>query len=257
MTKRIALLFWFLLLLSFRAGAAELNSAARDQTFREASAAYSRGEFAEAARGYHRIASSGWRAAALFYNLGNAWFKQGDLARAIRNYRRAEELSPRDPEIAKNLEYARGAIEDDTSPPSPAAWSKIENALVRLLPLSGWAALALIVFWLAVLWILAAILFPALRPANRPVLRILILVFLVLALGTWRARVRASRAQGIILPAEVVARYSPGPEETEAFLLHTGTEVRLLRRDGSGRWAQIALPDGKSGWIPVSALARI
>ena len=43
----------------------------------------------------------------LYYNLANAYFLKGDLAKAILNYRRAQNLDSSDPDIEKNLSFAR------------------------------------------------------------------------------------------------------------------------------------------------------
>ncbi|NIP92203.1 MAG: tetratricopeptide repeat protein, partial [Akkermansiaceae bacterium] len=49
----------------------------------------------------------------LFYNMGNAYFRAGDLGRAILNYRKAEQFSPNDRNVQQNLEYARSQRKDD------------------------------------------------------------------------------------------------------------------------------------------------
>ena len=58
---------------------------------------YEREEYAEAIQQYEALIGQGYRDAAVHYNLGNAYLESGDLGRAILNYLRAEELSPRDP----------------------------------------------------------------------------------------------------------------------------------------------------------------
>ena len=61
----------------------------------EANAQYERGEYGDAAQQYEALIASGYEDAALYYNLGNAYFKKGELGLAVLNYLRAEELSPR------------------------------------------------------------------------------------------------------------------------------------------------------------------
>ena len=73
---------------------------------------YECGAYAEAVQGYETIIGLGYRDAAVHYNLGNAYLESGDLGRAILNYLRAEEQSPRDPDIAANLELARSKTVD-------------------------------------------------------------------------------------------------------------------------------------------------
>ena len=49
----------------------------------------------------------GQASAAVYFNLGNAWFKAGQFGRAICAWRRAQELAPRDPDVRANLQFAR------------------------------------------------------------------------------------------------------------------------------------------------------
>ena len=44
----------------------------------------------------------------IYFNLGNAWFKAGEAGRAILAFRQAEKLSPRDPDVRANLQFAPG-----------------------------------------------------------------------------------------------------------------------------------------------------
>ena len=46
----------------------------------------------------------------MLFNWGNALFKSGQLGRAIAVYRRAEALSPRDPDLRANLQFARNSV---------------------------------------------------------------------------------------------------------------------------------------------------
>ena len=71
---------------------------------------YEAGQYAQAAQAYQQLVNQGYGDGALFYNLGNAHFKQGDYGRAILNYRRAQQLAPRDPDIETNLALARAQV---------------------------------------------------------------------------------------------------------------------------------------------------
>ena len=78
----------------------------------EANRRYQRGEYAEAAQQYEALIGRGYWDAAVHYNLGNAYLESGGLGRAVLNYLRAEELSPRDPDILANLAIARSRTVD-------------------------------------------------------------------------------------------------------------------------------------------------
>ena len=63
------------------------------------------------------LAEKGYSAPVLF-DLGNSYFKEGDFPQAILAYKRAQWLSPGDPDIAANLHLAEqqvGLSEPETS----------------------------------------------------------------------------------------------------------------------------------------------
>src|SRR5207245_2079566 len=64
--------------------------------------------FKEAISGYEALIRSGQWSANVFYDLGNAYFRTGDLGRVILNYERALALERHNPEVTANLQIARG-----------------------------------------------------------------------------------------------------------------------------------------------------
>src|SRR5437867_3328477 len=78
--------------------------------FDQANRMYEQGKFAEAAAAYQQVISLGHTSSTIYYNLGNAWFKAGQIGRSIVAYRRAEDLAPRDPNIRFNLNFARKQV---------------------------------------------------------------------------------------------------------------------------------------------------
>ena len=76
--------------------------------FADANELYRRGEYEEARNKYLQITADGVRDARLFYNLGNASFKESRLGDAIVWYERAIQLDPRD-DAAVQVDAQRGA----------------------------------------------------------------------------------------------------------------------------------------------------
>jgi tetratricopeptide (TPR) repeat protein len=72
-----------------------------------ANALYESGHAAEAIQMYEQLVAQGVEDSGLFYNLGNAYYRQNDLGRALLNYELAARLAPRDPDIEANLALAR------------------------------------------------------------------------------------------------------------------------------------------------------
>jgi tetratricopeptide (TPR) repeat protein len=78
--------------------------------FENANKLYEHGKFAEAAALYTNLVQSGQVSSALYFNLGNAFFKAGQMGRAIGAYRQAEQMTPRDPDLGANLRFARNQV---------------------------------------------------------------------------------------------------------------------------------------------------
>lgn len=102
------------------------------------------GHYAEAARMYEQLAAQSPRDAALLYNLGNAYFGQGDVGRSLLAYQRAAALAPRDADIRANLALAQQALGQGNSAAGPVAglaaaasrWLTVDE--MALLALGAW-----------------------------------------------------------------------------------------------------------------------
>jgi len=232
------------------------DSVAAAALFRNANALYGQGKYAEASAIYQGIADRGFSSASLYYNLGNAYFKQDVLGRAVLNYRRAWRLSPGDPEILKNLEYALENVTDDVAGLPLPIWERARFLVVRQLPLGSWIALASFVYFLTGAGVLLVLLIPVLRKPAAPVLKALLGLLFAAALCAALAFSYYRIPRAIILDREVAVRYGPQDKDAVAFQLHEGTEVRVVRGDRTD-WVQISLPDGKSGWVPAASVERI
>lgn len=90
------------LLLALPAAAADSYT----EQFDRANSFYEDKDYASAVQLYQSILDQGMESAALYFNLGNAHFKAGDLGRAVLNYKLAERLAPDNEDINANLEFA-------------------------------------------------------------------------------------------------------------------------------------------------------
>ena len=109
--------------------------------------AYSAGDYATAIDVYERLLADG-ESAVLYYNLGNAYYKEDEMAHAILNYERALRLAPSDKDIRFNLELARSKTIDRTSERIEIFFVRWFRSFASLLPLDGWARVGIILFLL-------------------------------------------------------------------------------------------------------------
>src|SRR5207247_3024606 len=110
--------------------------------FEAANKLYYEAQFTNAAAAYEKLIQSGQHAPSLYFNLGNAWFKSGQIGRAIAAYRHAEQLTPRDPDVRANLEFARKQVQGPTL--RPARWQRA----FATLSLNEWTGLTAMGVWL-------------------------------------------------------------------------------------------------------------
>ncbi len=217
---------------------ADLSAAAFDA----ANKLYEEGKFADAASAYEKLTQSGQASAALYFNLGNAFFKSGQIGRAIAAYREAEQITPRDPDLRANLQFARSQTPSPTL--APGRWQRWLGRLT----LNEWTLLAAGALWL---WLLLLALLqwrPALKPALRGYLYGLAAVGLALSacvLFTLR-QTRFTRA-AIVVTREATVRFGPLAESPTAFTVHDGAELQVL--DQKDDWLQVTAGPRRAGWL--------
>ena len=236
---RIVALLGLLLVALLPAQARTTMSAA---AFDSANKLYEEGKFAEAASAYEAQALSGQASAALYFNLGNAFFKSGQIGRAIAAYRQAEQITPRDPDLRANLQFARNQTPSPTL--LPGRWQRWLGRLT----LNEWTVLAAVVAWLWLLLLAVLRWRPALKPSLRAYVISLALLAGLLCVCT-AAGLRENRftRAAIIITREAAVRYGPLAESPVAFTVHDGAELRVT--DQKDEWLQVSAGPGRTGWL--------
>jgi hypothetical protein len=243
----------------FAPGAPRLQEEDPVALYQRGNRLYQEDNYRGAVEAYRRVLEGGVESADLYYNLGNAHFKAGNLGRAILNYERALRLRPRDSDIRANLELARSLTADEIEP-LPRFWVfSVLSWWVNLLPRTG-LLLALVSAYLVgaggvILLILS----------RRPALG---------RLGTWlaaggglgillfgctllvRERMVGEVEWGIVMVESAAVQSAPSVEDDlTLFRVHEGTRVRIDR--AAEGWLEIVLEDGKVGWVPSDVLEII
>jgi tetratricopeptide (TPR) repeat protein len=210
--------------------------------FDAANSLYEQGKYAEAVSAYEVLAQSGQVSAAIYFNLGNAYFKSGQIGRAIAAYRAAQQITPRDPDLRANLQFARNQTPGPTL--SPSRW---QRWLARL-TVNEWTLLAASAVWLWLLLLAILQWRPALRPALRNYVFSLAVLGALLCLCVFAA-LRETRftPAAIVVTGEATARYGPLAESPAAFTVHDGAELRVL--DQKDEWLQVTAGPRRIGWL--------
>ena len=210
--------------------------------FSSANNLYYSGKFSEAVAAYENILYSGQKSVALYYNLGNAYFKSGQIGKAIAVYREAEKLNPRDPDIRANLQFARNQIQGPTLTPSRA------ERLLGKLTLNEWTILAVAALWFCFLLLALREWRPTLKRQLRLYLAAAaiatIILFVCVAISWTDNR---STKTAIVVSRDVPVRKGPLEDAATAFTVHDGAELRVV--DQNNDWLKITSDPSRIGWL--------
>ena len=194
---------------------------------------------------FSKIVDAGIRNGNLFYNLGNAYLKNGDVGYAMLWYERALKLIPDDPDLKFNHKYGLTLVKDERE----------DNRLPILRVVFFWQHLlsATTIQWAAVILNMSFWLILVQQVLRRKrTLKTLGYVILTLALVftlTAFYNHYASRyvKEAVILPDKVAVRSGLTDDSTELFVLHAGTKVKIEKENKD--FYRIYFSEGKIGWL--------
>ncbi|MGI9547523.1 MAG: tetratricopeptide repeat protein [Flavobacteriaceae bacterium] len=237
--------FLFVFLFSCLATLAQSES-----LFESATDSYNAGAYEKAIESYKEILDSGEHSAALYYNLGNCYYKLNQIAPSIYYYEKALLLDPGDKEIKNNLAYAQQMAIDSIEPLPESGLTRIYNSIIGLFSFDQWAYFAVVLILIFVLTYLA---YYFLRYSSHKraaflssmVSLIIALICIVFAFVQYEHYM--SEQPAIVFAEECMVQSEPNNRSTEVFLLHEGTKVKVI--DGLEDYKKIELADGKVGWV--------
>jgi hypothetical protein len=225
------------------------------QIFARANAQYQKGDFAAAEASYLDLVHRGVDTGPVFYNLGNACFKQKKLGEAIYYWEMARRHMPGDQDVRENLELANLMVVDRIDvPASPFPVRVLTDAANFLtIPQETWIVLVLFAATNVLFGI--SILARTPRGAFRSLLASGISAALFLAFAAslgWKIYQQHTRREAVVVEQKTDVRSGPGTENVTVFTVHEGLLVRV--RGSSGGWFQVSLANGWNGWVPSKSL---
>lgn len=223
----------------------------------QGNAAYQGGSYQEAVRLYQNILQEGVISGELCFNLGNAYFRLGDMGRAILYYERAQRLLPRSESISFNLRLANLYIKDRVDVPPPFFLYQWYQLLTNSLTARGWGLLLSLFLLLSAILTLVRQWFELrfARIVKKIALVLAVSGLLVLAPFISRYNFESNSHEAIVLSSVVTCLAAPQSGSTELFVVHSGTKVKILGTDSE--WYKIELLDGKQGWAPQRDVEKI
>ena len=229
-----------------------------DSLYAKGNQLYSNGNYEEAIQTWEELTESGYEAAAIYYNLGNAYFKSNKIAPAILNLERAKILAPHNKDINYNLELARTYVFDKIDELTEVFYIRWYKNIVQRFSLNTWAIITIITF------VIFLILFSVYLYAKSYLSKKIPFWLSVLLLMIWLCAFAFSRSgyklvtdhnKAIIFSPSVTVLSSPDESGTELFLIHAGTKVTVV--DELNEWTEILLSSGIKGWLLSSSIEKI
>ncbi len=223
-----------------------------------ANTAYNEGNFEKAAATYEQILAQNLHSAALYYNLANAYFKQGELGKALLNYNRASRIAPGDEDIRHNQEYAEKMTKDSIEKIPEFFLTTWLRSVRGAMSCTAWTVLSIVM--LAVALVMALLYLLAQRMSLRKVgfytMAVALLLFVATSIFAISERNQlVGRSEAIVMSTAASVKSSPDRSATELFVLHEGTKVSIgATTDG---WAEVRIADGRKGWIEDKRIERI
>jgi tetratricopeptide (TPR) repeat protein len=255
-TTRFAVILILLFWTGCTALRAEPNQESPESLFARANSEYQKRNYAAASEAYARILKMGVESGPLYYNCGNACFRQKKLGEAIYYWEKALQLSPADQETRDNLEFAN-SLTVDRQASADSLPARLLGGFLNFLTVTqaGWAALSL---FFACNILFAIFLLMNGRLASRALIGSLLAGILFIASAgalAWKTYDRDFRTKAIVVEEKADVRSGPGLENMTVFPVHEGLKVRVHR--ATEGWFQISLPNGWTGWIPQQAIRML
>lgn len=224
-----------------------------DSIFVSANNLYQQGEYQEALNEYTTLLSNEIKHSALYYNIGNCYYKLGEIGKAILFYKRAKKLDPWDKDIEFNLNFARSNRIDQLKELSRPKFVELILRFIHKISLNLSLLSASAIYFLIFIILSISLFFKKqiFKQINLILLAPLIF-FIVLSSVNIR---HINQREGVLLKQEGNVRSGPSPDYTLIFTIHEGMEFRILEQRED--WARILLPNGMEGWLQIEGIGEV
>ncbi|HEY8929950.1 MAG TPA: SH3 domain-containing protein [Mucilaginibacter sp.] len=219
---------------------------------------YGKGQYKEAITAYQQVLNAGYESAALYYNMGNASFKNGDVPSALLYYGKARKLAPGDEDINFNIRFVNQRTTDKIDEAPEFFVTKWWRGFILGIPANtlGWLAVLLVLVGSGVLILYY---FAGTVNAKRASFYGAITLFILGAFTIFMAIIQvnyfSSNKEGIVFSNSVNVKSGPIDKSAALFVIHEGTKVNIL--DTNNGWLKIKLVNGSEGWIKAGDVKEI
>ena len=193
----------------------------------------------------------------LYFNIGNTYYRQGNLGQAIWAYEKGIQLSPLHKDLKYNLDFVNARVKDRIEVPKGVLFIEMYRTIKRNVKLNDlllWGGIMILLASFATFFKVFNILDNIFAYRMTIILFIFSLLLHLIALDKyWEI---SDKNEGIIISSIVNVRSAPiDRDEKIIFRIHEGLKVDIVQSQPG--WFEIILLDGKKGWIEHQSLLRL
>ena len=219
---------------------------------------YAKGNYLQASKDYSDLLKVG-ESVELYYNLGNCYYRLGNITKSIIAYEKAHRLSPSDRDVTFNLEFVREKTIDKIERQEKNFFSAGYTMLQNLMDMDAWARLSIVAFFaclgMAMLFLLGRD--EWMRKLGFYVALLSVFVFVFSTLFAWQQKHNFdARDRAVVVAPSASVKLTPSDSSADAVVVHEGTAVQIVDRTMSD-WYSVKLDDGKEGWLKRNSLEII
>lgn len=234
----------------------------------EADSAYNKESYTQAIELYRQALAENGPNAVLYYNLGNANYRQGNLAQAVINYERALRIDPSFKDARANLDFVNGRLEDKPED-NNSVLTRANDSIVASMGANAWAWLTLGLFALLcgaiALYIFSGEVLVRKAGFFGGMVVLVLVIYSIVASSQAAARVNDHSEAVVTVPSTLLNSVPRQPKNTEKVVpLHEGTKVQIIDSVAtpddpkSPRWYNVRIGGSStSAWLRATDVERI
>lgn len=234
----------------------------------KADSAYNKEDYGLAVSLYNESVATDGASSDIYYNLGNAYYRDGRLGKAIVCYERSLALDPSNKEARTNLEFVKTKIQDIPEDDS-SFLSNLHKSISSSMSPDGWAWLSLGLF-IILLGTIAIYIFSSNVTWRKigffggGIVAVAFIYFIIIAWQTAGASSRHNEAV-VIVPT---TNLSSAPRSTRGKAekivpIHEGTKIEILDSVSTpddphvGKWYDVKINNSSRAWLNAADVEKI
>ena len=225
-------------------------SESASEKFDIANSLYINSKYNKSIQLYEEIIDDGLHSEYLYYNLGNAYYRNGMLGQSIWAYNKAINVNPRIENAEYNLEIVNSKIKDRIILPQEFLLVHIYADLKSVFSFDEWKTLGSLMMLMTTCFFVSLKIFLFNYSLINKIKFIFISITFLVHMIIFDIFLEKNEKQFGIIVFDNVSAYS-GPfygDNTVLFNLNEGTKAQLSQEQGE--WFEIVILNGDKAWIP-------